>query len=351
MSFFLNFNDYDFELPEYLIAQHPPQERGNSRLMVLSTSKKSIIHSKVMNLADYIPPTAIMVFNNSKVRKARLFGEKSGTNQHVEFLLLQPLEISQDRSTWVARVSKAKKQWIGAQYLFPNNVIGTIFADGKEGLKTVEFSGLVDESYLDLFGHMPLPPYIKRQDTKGDEDRYQTVYSKEIGSVAAPTAGLHFTKELLSELDTKGIQRVEVTLHVGLGTFLPVRVQNILEHNMHAEEFVVSSQTAHSITHAKNLGHPVVAVGTTSVRTLESAWDKELNKLEPGNKSTDIFIYPGYTFRCVDILFTNFHTPKSTLMMLVSAFSDRDFIFETYREAVREEYKFFSYGDAMLITP
>lgn len=351
MNTYSQLEDYDFFLPDHLIAQEPPTTRGQSRLMVLSTSKKTIIHSRVSNLANHIPSNARMVFNNSKVRKARMYGRKFLSDQSTEFLLLQPIEFGNAHSLWLALVSKAKKQKVGDEYLFPESIHGRISQEKEEGLKLIEFSGMVDEEYLNRWGHMPLPPYIKREDTENDEDRYQTIYSKEVGSAAAPTAGLHFTQELLDDLQRKGIERTEITLHVGLGTFLPVRVQNILDHRMHSEEFLITESAAKEVTTTKNHGRPIVAVGTTSVRTLESAWNPISNILTPGHHQTDIFIYPGYRFTCVDMLFTNFHTPKSTLVMLVSAFSDRDFILEAYKEAVKEEYRFFSYGDAMLILP
>jgi len=292
-----------------------------------------------------------MVFNNSRVRKSRIYGT-TNDGAEVEFLLLFP-EPNADPAEfglrWRAMASKAKRQKLHKEYLFPQRIKGHITKIFPEGLRTIEFETPVTDSYLNTHGHIPLPPYISREDTKEDASRYQTVYSKEIGSAAAPTAGLHFTEQLLASLDEAGVIRTEVTLHVGLGTFLPVRVENILEHTMHSEDYSITPTTAEIITRGKLEGRPIVAVGTTAVRTLESAWNSDEKCIVRGKRATDIFIYPGYQFKVVDQLFTNFHTPRSSLVMLVSAFASREMILNAYEIGVENRYRFFSYGDAMLI--
>jgi len=355
-------DDFSFELPEELIAQYPPERRGQSRLLVLDRATGARAHAMVRDLADYVEPGTLMVFNDSRVRKARLYGEAEDTGARVEFLLLK----RRGAAEWEAAATKLKRQRPGRRYRFPEGVEAEIVAEatgaegaagerGAEGADTrvLCFEPPIDEAYLERVGHVPLPPYIKRDDGAADEERYQTVYSRAVGSAACPTAGLHFTEDILASLDARGIERRNVTLHVGLGTFLPVRSENIEDHSMHEEEFTVPKETADAVMEAKAEGRPVLAVGTTSLRTLESAWrdadgDREAG-LQEGPGSTRIFIYPGYRFRAVDRLFTNFHTPRSTLLMLVSAFAGRERILEAYAEAVRLRYRFFSYGDAMLI--
>jgi len=373
-------DDFNFELPEALIAQHPTGVRGASRLLVLDRNNDSRSHSSVASLADFIEPGTLMVFNDSKVRKARLIGRAEDTGAEVEFLLLGPASpvdgtnsgpflrgMSGGTGTgagtgrfWRALCAKTRRQRKDRTYVFPGGVKGRIAAEVDDE-RIVEFDPPADESYLERYGHIPLPPYIKRNDEAEDAERYQTIYAKTVGSAACPTAGLHFTEELLASLDARGIRRTTVTLHVGLGTFLPVRTEIVEQHRMHEEWYTVSSETAALVNEAKREGRPVLAVGTTSLRTLESAWvdasaDPGLSPgiqpgtaIRPGTGSTSIFIYPGYRFRAVDKLFTNFHTPKSTLLMLVSAFAGKEKILDAYAEAVRLGYRFFSYGDAMLI--
>jgi S-adenosylmethionine:tRNA ribosyltransferase-isomerase len=368
--------DFSFELPEELIAQYPPEHRGESRLLVLDRATGRREHVALRDIPNYVEPGTLMVFNDSRVRKARIYGEAEDTGAHVEFLLLRRRGLD----CWEAAATKLRKQRPGRRYRFPEGVVGEIVEAAEElaaeaarasegqaaegpssraglaegdGTRLLRFTPAIDEDYLERCGHIPLPPYIKRDDAEADSERYQTVYASHTGSAAAPTAGLHFTDEILGALDARGVERAFVTLHVGLGTFLPVRSEEIEGHAMHVEEYTVPESTRTAVMRAKAEGRPVLAVGTTSVRTLESAW-REDPRGGPGGPaagpgSTRIFIYPGYRFKAVDKLFTNFHTPKSTLLMLVSAFAGRDLILETYAEAVRNRYRFFSYGDAMLI--
>jgi len=346
-------DDFSFDLPEELIAQFPPERRGESRLLVLDRATGARRHAFVRELADFVEPGTLMVFNDSRVRKARIYGEALDTGAPVEFLLLR----RRGPAEWEASCTKMKRQKPGRRYRFPEGVEAEIVGAEAEGerdaTRAIRFSPPIDEAYLERVGHIPLPPYIKREDAASDSERYQTVYAREAGSAACPTAGLHFTDEILASLDAKGVERAYVTLHVGLGTFLPVRAESVEEHAMHEEEYTVSEETARAVARAKAEGRPVLAVGTTSVRTLESAWRDEGDSgpagLRAGSGSTRIFIYPGYRFKAADRLFTNFHTPKSTLLMLVSAFAGRESVLGAYEEAVRERYRFFSYGDAMLI--
>ncbi|HNP92361.1 MAG TPA: tRNA preQ1(34) S-adenosylmethionine ribosyltransferase-isomerase QueA [Rectinema sp.] len=365
-------DSFDFDLPEHLIAQYPTEQRGRSRLLVLDRKTGNTIDSMVEDIVSFIEPGTLMVFNDSKVRKARLYGTCEQTGTIVEFVFLSPWKqddptslgdsssdhesqgdlvkackpISTVSRLWRAICNKSKQQKIGRSYMFPGQLRGSIIEDrGHE--KTIEFSFIVGDEYFDLYGHVPLPPYIKREDTSDDELRYQTVYAKHTGSAASPTAGLHFTPQLLDELSRKGIEIEYLTLHIGLGTFQPVRADNVEDHQMHEEWFDISLEAADKINLALSEGRKVLAVGTTSMRALESAWYG--GKVKHGNFSTRIFIYPGYEFHVVDSLFTNFHTPKSTLLMLVSAFAGREKILECYRLAIEKNYRFFSYGDAMLI--
>lgn len=338
--------DFSFELPEQLIAQHPSVERGKSRLLVLNRESGTYEHRMCAELADIIEPGSLLVFNDSRVRKARLFARIMDRDSIAEFLLLERL----GPCCWKAMARKAKRRKTGSRYLFAENSNEAVEAEieAEDGeFRILRFSKEIDDSWLDIHGHMPLPPYIRRPDAEEDDTRYQTVYAKNTGSAAAPTAGLHFTREILDTLESRGIEKTFVTLHVGLGTFLPVRARNIEEHVMHEESYTISEESALAVEKAKKEGRPVVAVGTTSVRTLESAW--EYGKLKRGEGRTSIFIYPGYRFKLVDRLFTNFHTPESTLLMLVSAFAGKERIMHAYAEAVRKEYRFFSYGDAMYI--
>ncbi|GHV62877.1 S-adenosylmethionine:tRNA ribosyltransferase-isomerase [Spirochaetia bacterium] len=363
--------DFSFELPGHLIAQYPPAERGQSRLMVLDRKTRAREHRMAADLPDLLgtgfrgaasgaaPP--LLVFNNSRVRKARLLGTAQTTGQtagaQVEFLLINkvkndaPSPDGESGTVWRAMVRRAKRRRPGSRYVFAGGVEGEItgIEAGAGEFRIVKFDRPINDEWLDKNGRIPLPPYIRRSDTAADSERYQTVYADVIGSSAAPTAGLHFSRELLERLAAAGIESAFVTLHVGLGTFLPVRVENIEEHKMHEEVYRIDDETASRIENAKTAGRKIIAVGTTSVRTLESAWNEASGKLRRGEGSTSIFIYPGYSFKVADALFTNFHTPESTLLMLVSAFAGREFILESYAEAVREGYRFFSYGDAMLI--
>jgi S-adenosylmethionine:tRNA ribosyltransferase-isomerase len=341
-------SDFLFELPEDLIAQYPPAKRGQSRLMVMNRGKGSLEHRMVSDLPEILEKETLIVFNNSRVRRARLFGITETTGAKAEFLLLKKI----DPFSWLVLSKRSKRQKPGNRYVFDD--VSAEIQSAAGGNFILSFDHPIDDAWLDVHGHVPLPPYIRRKDSEDDAARYQTVYAREHGSAAAPTAGLHFTEELLSELKNVGMETVFLTLHVGPGTFLPVRTENIEEHEMHEETYSISEETACLIEKAKAEGRKILAVGTTSVRTLESAWveDNSLpsrGSLRRGEGSTSIFIYPGYTFKVVDCLFTNFHTPGSTLLMLVSALAGRDFILESYKEAIRKGYRFFSYGDACLM--
>lgn len=341
--------EFDFNLPEELIAQHPSGIRGQDKLMLLNRKTGETEHHNMSDLPDLILPGTLMIFNNSKVRRARCYGIKETTGREQEFMFLNQLDST--GNTWNTMVKGAKKQKPGMRYTFPDGTTGTIIEreenTGTE-FRALRFESPVTEEWFEKNGHIPLPPYIKREDTEEDSERYQNIYAKETGSAACPTAGLHFTEEMLSRLSEKGIERDFVTLHVGLGTFLPVREEKIEDHKMHEEAFTISEATAEKINQAKKEGRPVLAVGTTSVRTLESACD-ENGIVKAGTSSTHIFMYPGYRFKVIDQMFTNFHTPESTLIMLVSAFAGREHILNAYRTAVENRYRFFSYGDAMFI--
>lgn len=341
--------EFDFNLPEELIAQHPSGIRGQDKLMLLNRKTGETEHHNMSDLPDLILPGTLMIFNNSKVRRARCYGIKETTGREQEFMFLN--QIDSTGNTWNTMVKGAKKQKPGMRYTFPDGTTGTIIEreenTGTE-FRALRFESPVTEEWFEKNGHIPLPPYIKREDTEEDSERYQNIFAKETGSAACPTAGLHFTEEMLSRLSEKGIERDFVTLHVGLGTFLPVREEKIEDHKMHEEAFTVSAATAEKINQAKKEGRPVLAVGTTSVRTLESACD-ENGIVKAGTSSTHIFMYPGYRFKVIDQMFTNFHTPESTLIMLVSAFAGREHILNAYRNAVENRYRFFSYGDAMFI--
>jgi S-adenosylmethionine:tRNA ribosyltransferase-isomerase len=339
--------DFNFELPENLIAQHPPAERGNSRLLVIDRKTRRLEHRMVQDLPSILESGTLMVFNNSRVRKARLFGVSEESGAKAEFLLLSKL----DDFSWQVISKRSRRRRFGSRYIFDDagaEILPAADAYGGAGIMVIRFDRPVDDAWLDLHGHVPLPPYIRRRDTDSDSARYQTVYAREHGSAAAPTAGLHFTDKLLNELLDSGIETAFVTLHVGLGTFLPVRTENVEDHRMHEETYRINDETASRIEKAKAEDRKILAVGTTSLRALESAWSG-YGSLRRGEGNTSIFIYPGHDFKIVDALFTNFHTPLSTLLMLVSAFAGREFILESYEEAVKEGYRFFSYGDACLI--
>ena len=356
-------SDFFFELPEHLIAQFPSEQRGQSRLMRLDRVTGEHSHGNVAQLPDllneprFLSPDGekpLLVFNNTKVRKARLIGKNTLTGAEVEFLLLEKMNNGGSKTRdniWKVMAKRARRKKTGCSYSF-FDTDGKLSANavilGTEGeFLFLEFDSPVGDEWLEKHGHIPLPPYIKRKDAPQDARRYQTIYADKTGSAAAPTAGLHFTREIMDRIAANGMESVFITLHVGLGTFLPVRCDNIEDHVMHEETFYIDEKTAEKIENAKEAGRKIIAVGTTSVRTLESAWiDGKLKRTE--NK-TKIFIYPPYKFKVVDALFTNFHTPESTLLMLVSAFAGKQLIMESYAQAVRNEYRFFSYGDAMLI--
>lgn len=336
--------DFDFYLPEELIAQTPLEKRDNSRLMILDKGTGNIAHSHFYNIVDYINPGDCLVLNNTRVLPARLLGEKENTGGRVEFLLLKRIELNR----WEVLVKPGKKAKVGAIIDFGKGLLkGEVVAIGEEGSRIVEFhyEGAF-EAVLDQLGEMPLPPYITAP--LGDRERYQTVYSKHQGSAAAPTAGLHFTKELLEKIKEKGVKLAYITLHVGLGTFRPVKVENPLEHKMHEEFYRIDEENQRIINETKARGGKVIAVGTTCCRTLESA-ATEKGQVEAGSGWTNIFIYPGYEFKVIDQLITNFHLPQSTLIMLVSALAGREAVMEAYHQAVGEGYRFFSFGDAMFL--
>ena len=340
----MNVKDFDYYLPEELIAQDPLEDRSSFRLMILDKKTGEIRHSIFKNIIEELNPGDCLVINNTKVIPARLYGAKVGTDAKIEVLLLKRKE----NNIWEVLVKPGKKAKIGTKISFgEGKLIGTVVDIVEEGNRLIQFSyeGIFEE-VLDELGQMPLPPYITHQ--LKDKNRYQTVYAKYDGSAAAPTAGLHFTKELLKEIQAKGVTVASVTLHVGLGTFRPVKVENVLEHHMHSEFFMIEESEAKKINVAKAAGGRIISVGTTSCRTLESAAD-ENGKLKATSGWTDIFIYPGYSFKIIDALITNFHLPQSTLVMLVSALAGREHILAAYEEAVKERYRFFSFGDAMLI--
>ena len=350
----MRIEEFDYALPEELIAQKPVKERETCRLMVLDRETHTIEHKHFYDVLDYLEPGDCLVMNDSKVIPARLYGIKEGTGAHVEFLLIKRIE----GDVWETMVRPGRRLKPGDAVTFSeeegHRLRAEITGYSDDGTRTVrfEYDGIFMER-LEEIGSMPLPPYIERETDPEDREDYQTVYCREEGSVAAPTAGLHFTKDLLAKAEEKGVKLAFLTLHVGIGTFRPVKVENVEEHHMHFEEYAVSEEVARLINETKAAGGRVISVGTTSTRTMESAarLNEETGRYEiaAGAGSTDIFIYPGYRFKLVDALITNFHLPKSTLVMLVSALYDREHILAAYREAVEKKYRFFSYGDAMLI--
>ncbi len=346
----MRIDQFDYYLPQELIAQRPSEQRDQCRLMVMDRSSGTIEHRHFYDVLDYLRPGDCLVMNNSKVLPARLFGEKEETGAKAEFLLIKRIE--GDR--WETMVKPGKRLKPGNWVRFGPDFRGEILDYGQDGTRIVEFhyEGIFMER-LEELGSMPLPPYIERESTLEDKDMYQTVYCKEEGSVAAPTAGLHFTEELLKKAEAKGVKLAYVTLHVGIGTFRPVKCENVEEHHMHFEEYSVEEEAAGIINDTILSGGRIVSVGTTSARTLESAayLDEASGKylIASGEGSTGIFIYPGYKYKIIDALITNFHLPKSTLLMLISALYDREKILEAYEIAVKEKYRFFSYGDACLI--
>lgn len=338
-------NDFDFNLPEELIAQTPLENRTSSRLMVLDKENKSIEHEHFYDLKNHLKKGDCLVLNDTRVLPARLFGQKADTGAKVEILLLK--EEGQD--TWETLVKPAKRVKPDTEITFGDGRLKAVcVGESDHGGRHLKFiySGIFYE-LLDDLGQMPLPPYIKEQ--LEEKDRYQTVYAVHQGSAAAPTAGLHFTEEMIEEIKASGVHVTFITLHVGLGTFRPVSVEDILEHDMHAEFYQITKGTAELLNHVRESGGRIITVGTTSTRTLETVANKFDGKFEEDSGWTDIFIYPGYEFKAIDGLITNFHLPKSTLIMLVSAFASKEFVMEAYKEAVEEKYRFFSFGDAMLI--
>ena len=342
----MNLHDFYYDLPEELIAQDPLADRSSSRLMVLDKKTGRTEHRIFKDIIEYLNPGDCLVINDTKVIPARLIGEKEGTGAAIEVLLLKRKEDMVN--TWEVLVKPGKKAKPGTRISLGNGkLVGEVIDIVEEGDRLIQFSfdGIFEE-ILDELGQMPLPPYITHK--LEDKNRYQTVYAKHEGSAAAPTAGLHFTNELLAEIEAKGVKIARVTLHVGLGTFRPVKVENILEHHMHSEYYEVSEEAADTINSVRQSGGRIIAVGTTSTRTLESVADTH-GCIKPCRGWTDIFIYPGYEFKAIDCLITNFHLPESTLIMLVSALAGKDNVMAAYREAVENSYRFFSFGDAMFI--
>ena len=336
--------EFDYELPEELIAQTPIEKRDESRLMVLNRKNNTIEHKTFKNIIDYLEPGDCLVRNNTKVIPARIYGKKE-TGANIEFLLLNNIE----GDIWETIVRPGNKLHIGTKVIFGDGLLKAEILDTMPGgTRKVRFKyqGIFNE-ILDKIGLMPLPPYI--HEGLKENDRYQTVYAKYEGSAAAPTAGLHFTDKLLKEIEQKGIKIANVTLHVGIGTFRPVKVENIEEHNMHSEHFYIKQEDADKINETKKNGKRVIAVGTTSCRVLETISSEKNGMVKEAEGDTQIFIYPGYKFKCIDGLITNFHLPESTLLMLVSAFAGKEYVMKAYKEAVEKEYKFFSFGDAMYI--
>ncbi len=341
----MNKKDFYFELPKELIAQDPLEDRSSSRLLVLNKNTGKTQHSVFKNIIDYLRPGDCLVINDTKVIPARLLGVKEGTGAVIEVLLLK----RRQGDIWETLVKPGKKARVGARIVFGDGkLVGEVTDIVEEGNRLIhfEYEGIFEE-ILDELGQMPLPPYITHK--LQDKNRYQTVYAKHQGSAAAPTAGLHFTKELLNAIEEKGISIARVTLHVGLGTFRPVKEENILEHHMHSEYFCIEKEAADKINNAKKNGGRVICVGTTSCRTIESAALPD-GTVPAASGWTEIFIYPGYKFKTLDCLITNFHLPESTLIMLVSALAGRENVLAAYKEAVEKKYRFFSFGDAMFIT-
>ena len=336
-------DDFDYYLPEELIAQTPLKERDQSRLLVLDKETGKITHEKFENIINYLNKGDVLVINNTKVLPARLIGIKEETDAVIEVLLLKDL----GENTWECLCKPAKRVKIGTIINFNNLLKLECIYEGEDGIRHFKFiyDGILME-ILDKLGEMPLPPYIHEK--LEDKDRYQTIYAKEVGSAAAPTAGLHFTKELLEKIQEKGIALEEITLHVGLGTFRPVQVDDVTKHKMHSEFYHMTKETAEVLNQAKKDGRRIISVGTTTTRTLETIMSL-YNEFKECSGNTDIFIYPGYKFKAIDALITNFHLPKSTLIMLVSAFANKEYIMNAYKTAVEEKYRFFSFGDAMFI--
>lgn len=337
-------DDFNFDLPERLIAQTPLAKRDESRLLVLDKQTGVIEHKHFTNIIDYLNKDDVIVLNDSKVIPARLYGVKEDTHALIELLMLKETLID----TWECLTKPAKRVKVGTIITFGDGKLqAECISEGEEGIRIFKllYKGILYE-ILDELGEMPLPPYIHEK--LNDKDRYQTVYAKNIGSAAAPTAGLHFTQELLHAIKIKGVKIVYITLHVGLGTFRPVNVEDVNNHKMHSEFYMIDAQTANILSQAKEDGHKIISVGTTTTRTLETIMALYGNFKE-GSGWTDIFIYPGFKFKAIDLLITNFHLPKSTLIMLVSALASKEYVLNAYNVAIKEEYRFFSFGDSMLI--
>ena len=336
-------DDFDYYLPEELIAQHPAEKRDHARLLVLDRDTGEVSDKYFYDIIDYLNPGDVLVMNDTRVIPARLFGHREDKEESIEVFLLHNTE----GKTWECLVRPGKKMKIGTKIIFSEDLSGQVKDIKEDGNRIIEFyyEGIFNE-ILDKLGNVPLPPYIKEELKEPEE--YQTVYSKNPGSVAAPTAGLHFTKDLLKEIEEKGIKLAYLTLDVGLGTFRPVSVEDVNDHKMHSEFYTLSQETADIINEARKSGHRVIATGTTSIRTLESVY-KKCGKITEDSGWTDIFIYPGFEYKVVDAFITNFHLPKSTLVMLVAAFTSREMILDTYKYAVDNKYRFFSFGDAMFI--
>ena len=337
----MEINDFDYKLPANLIAQQPPKIRGDSKLLIVNPNKNSIVDKHCINFHEYLLPNDLLIFNDTKVIKARLFGEKPSGGK-VEVLIEKII----DTNKALVMIKTSKKILVGLQILISKSIYLEVTAVKKKLFQVTLYNSNFT-NLLDTFGHVPLPPYIKRKDEEKDVDRYQTTYAKNAGAVAAPTAGLHFTKEDFLKFKEKKIKYNFLTLHVGSGTFQPVKTKNIDEHEMHYENFNITEQLKEQILQTKKIGGRVIAIGTTSMRALEGSYKN--NEIRPGNQKTNIFITPGYNFKVVDSLFTNFHLPKSTLLMLVSAFAGYNFTKSFYAHAIKNKYRFFSYGDAIFI--
>ena len=345
----MNVSDFDFDLPAGQIAQEPSPDRADARLLVLERRAGAVAHARIADLPTRLRPGDLLVVNDTRVFPARLFGRRVPSGGGVECLLIQRL----DGDRWEALMHPGQKLQVGAEVIFEGarTLHGRVVDRRDYGRRVIDLwtdAGSVDEA-VDAIGHMPLPPYVKRDDRPGDRDRYQTVFARARGSVAAPTAGLHFTGEMLAALDARGVGLASITLHVGYGTFQPVRVDRVEDHRLEPERYAIGDGTARAIGEARAAGRRIIAVGTTTTRTLEAVARQHGGRIEPGEGRTDLFIYPGFDFQVVDGLLTNFHLPQSSLLMLVSAFAGRDPVLAAYREAITAGYRFYSYGDAMLI--
>jgi len=342
----MHLDDFDYDLPDDLIAQQPATQRDSSRLLVLERPNASLADKSFPDVVDFLQQGDVLIVNNTRVIPARLLGHKPSGGR-VELLLVR--QDGNDPACWLAMTRSSKPIRVGTRLRFADRLEAELLDDGSQQLRRVRLSWQGDlHEVLEAVGRLPLPPYIQREVEIGDRERYQTVFAQHAGSIAAPTAGLHFTPQVLASLEAKGVIIASLTLHVGPGTFLPVRVENLAEHRMHSECYEVSPQLAEIVNTARREGRRVVAVGTTTTRALESACDDE-GMLRAGSSETDLFITPGYTFRLVDALVTNFHLPRSTLLMLVAAFAGRELVLSAYQHAVQQRYRFFSYGDCMLI--